>query len=96
LAPAFALPLLPFYFKCFLSKSSSFQAKIDKQINNHRKEKKCKEGRELSFKLSLCPPTFGFHFYPPTFALLFQTISPSIFFFSNKRKEKETKKKRTI
>jgi hypothetical protein len=52
---------------------------------NHREEKKCKEGRELSFKLSFCPFTS---------ALLFQTLSPDIFFFSSRRKEKKTPTKK--
>jgi hypothetical protein len=46
LAPFFALPLLPFCFKPFLLASFYFQAKEKK---NHREEKKCREGRELSF-----------------------------------------------
>jgi hypothetical protein len=68
----FWLSLLPFCFKQFLlASSSSSQAKKkkrNKQRNkNHRKEKKCRDGRELSFKLLLCPLTFGFLpscFYP--------------------------------
>jgi len=83
----FWLPLLPFYFKCFLLASSSFQEK-----KNHREEKKCKEGRELSFKLSLCPFTLCSYFCPLTFALLFQTFYFGIFFFSSIKKEKKRKK----
>ncbi len=55
-----------------------------------KKKKDCKERMELSFKLPICPLTFGSHFYPPTFALLFQTHCFRIFFFSNRRKKKKT------
>jgi hypothetical protein len=54
----------------------------------HRK-KKCREGRELAFKLPFYPLTFGFCFYPPTSALLFQTLSFGIFFFLSKKKKKK-------
>jgi hypothetical protein len=47
----------------------------------------------LAFALPLCPLTFGSRFYPPTFALLFQTLSLGIFFFSSRKKEKKKKKK---
>jgi len=66
----FWFPLLPFYFKCFLLASFSSQTKEKKRKTkkkNHREEKKCKEGREFSFKLPLCPVTFNsrfcLHFY---------------------------------
>jgi hypothetical protein len=49
---------------------------------------------ELFFKLSLCVLTFGFRFCLLTFALLFQTICPSIFFFSSRKKEKQNAKKK--
>jgi len=61
-----------------------------------RKKKKCREGRELSFKLPFCPLTFGSCLCLPTSTLLFQTLSLGIFFFSTRRKEKQTKKKKTI
>jgi hypothetical protein len=48
---------------------------------------------KFTFKLPLYPFTFGSCFYPPAFALPFQTLFPSIFFFSNKRKEKKEKEK---
>jgi preprotein translocase subunit YajC len=57
------------------------------------KKKKCKEGKKFSFKLPLYLLTFGSHFCPPTFALLFQTLSLGIFFFSNRRRKKKQKKK---
>jgi hypothetical protein len=75
----FWLPLLPFCFKRFLLASSSSQ--VEKKKKKKRKKKKCKKGRELSFKLLLCGFTFGSCFCPPTSALLFQTLSPSIFFY---------------
>jgi hypothetical protein len=63
LALASTLPLLPFCFKRFFLASSSFQVE-EKEKKPHKKEKKCKERKELSFKLLLCPLTFGSHFYP--------------------------------
>jgi len=60
----------------------------------HRKENKCREGRELAFKLPLYPFTFGFCFYPPTSALLFQTLSLDIFFSSRRKEKKNIEKKR--
>jgi len=55
-APTFAFLLLPFRFKHFLFASSSSQIeekKKHKGRKNHREEKKCREGRELTFLLSL-------------------------------------------
>ncbi len=54
----------PFFFKHNNKKKTQ-------EKKNHREEKKCKEGKELTFKLPLCPFTFGSHFYPPPFALPF-------------------------
>jgi hypothetical protein len=68
-----------------------FSSRRKEKKKNHREKKKCREGKELSFKLSLCPLTFGSCFYPPTFALLFQTFSPGIFFFSIIKKKKKKK-----
>ncbi len=76
LVPTFAFPLLPFYFKRFLLASSCFQVEGKEKKKNHREEKECKERRELSFKLSLCPLTFSSCFWPPVSALLFETLSP--------------------
>jgi len=90
------LLLLPFCFKCFswhfllLKQKKSTKKQRKKTI---KKKKKCTKTRELSFKLPLCPFTFGSHFYPLPFALLFQMFSPSIFFFSNRRKENHKEKK---
>jgi len=73
---------------------SSKRKKKHKEKKNHRKEKKCKNERELTFKLLLYLLIFGSHTCPPTFALPFQALSPCIFFFSNKRKEKKHIKKK--
>jgi hypothetical protein len=43
----------------FLSKRGKKQRK-----KNHKEEKKCKEGKEVTFKLSLCPLTSSFCFWP--------------------------------
>jgi hypothetical protein len=59
LAPASAFLFLHFYFKCFFLASSSFQVEKKK---NYRKEKICRRRKELTFKLSLCPFTFGSRF----------------------------------
>jgi hypothetical protein len=65
-----------------------------KKKKNHKEEKICREGREFTFKFLFCLLTFVFHFCPPAFALPFQAFSPSIFFFSNKRKEKKRHRKK--
>jgi hypothetical protein len=70
------------------------EKKINQRKKNHREKKKCKEGRELSFKLPFYPLFFGSHFCLPTFALLFQTLSLDMFLFSSRKKEKKTKKKK--
>jgi len=87
LALASALPLLHFRFKHFLLASSSSQAKEKKKNikkKNHSEENKCREERELTFKLPFYPLIFGSYFCPPAFALLFQALSFDIFFFSNR------------
>ncbi len=56
-------------------------------------KKKSREGRELLFKLLFCPLIFGSHFCPLGFALLFQVLSPDIFFFLSKIKKTQRKKK---
>jgi hypothetical protein len=62
LAPASTFPLLPFCFKCFLLAASYSQTKEEEK--NHGEEKKCKEGKEFSFKFMFCPLTFGSRFCP--------------------------------
>jgi hypothetical protein len=79
-----------FFFSCKIKQNKS------KKKKNHGGEKKCREGRVLSFKLPFCLLSFGSHFYPATSALLFQRLSLGIFFFSSRRKRNKTKKKKTI
>jgi len=64
-----------------------------KKTKHTRKQqkKKPREGREITFKLPMCPLTFAF--------LLLLSVSnafPCIFFFSKRRKEKKHKEKKTI
>jgi len=62
---ASAFPFLHFRFMCFLLASFSFQVvrkKKHKEKKNHREEKTCKEGNDLTFKLLLCPFTFDSRF----------------------------------
>jgi hypothetical protein len=69
-------------FQTFFHGIFFFSSKKKNKEENHREEKKCKEGRELrerkelTFKLSLCPLTFGFCFYPHVYAFSFQALSP--------------------
>jgi hypothetical protein len=66
-----------------------------KEDKTHKKttKKKPRKGRELTFKLPFCPLIFGSDICPPTFALSFQVFSLGIFFFSNKEKKTQRKKK---
>jgi hypothetical protein len=73
------------------SSSSQTQRRQNTQENN---KKKPREGRELTFKLLLCPLTFGSHFCPPTIAHLFQTLSFGIFLFSSRKKTKIIEEKK--
>jgi hypothetical protein len=72
LAPTSTFSLLPFCFKHFLLASSSSQAEEKKKTKN----KKCREGKELTFKLSLGLLIFGSRFWPLVSALSFQALSP--------------------
>jgi len=91
LALDFALSLLPFYFKHFILTYSFSQ--IEKK-KNHR-EKKCKERRELTFKISFCPLTFGSCFWLPIFAFSFQAFSPwHLLYLKHKKKKKNKEKKK--
>jgi Na+/H+ antiporter NhaD/arsenite permease-like protein len=75
--------------------SSSFQLQEEKkEKKNHKEEKKCRKGKELSFNLLLCFLIFGSCFYLHTFGLLFQTLFLGIFFFLRKKKKKKKKKHR--
>jgi hypothetical protein len=92
------VPVSTLLFQTFLLASSSFQekGKKNKEKNNHREEKKCREGRELSFKVPLCPFTFSSRFYPPTFALLFQTFSLTSSFSQVEEKKRKTIEKKKM
>jgi len=79
LAPTFAL-----LFQT-LSPSTFF-------FSSKRKEKKCREGKELSFKLLLYPFTLCSCFCPLASTCLFQTLSHGIFFFLNRLKKNKEKK----
>jgi Na+/H+ antiporter NhaD/arsenite permease-like protein len=96
LAPASTFPFLPFFPKGFHRETTYKNPKKKKKKKNHREEKKCRKWMELSFKLLLCPLTFGSHSYLPIVALLFQTLSFDIFLFSSKRKEKKTIEKKNM
>jgi hypothetical protein len=75
----------------------SNRRKKKQKKKNHREEKKCREGRELSFELSLCPLTFGSPFCPPVSLSSFQALfSWHLFFLKQKKKKKNTKKKKAI
>ncbi len=86
----FWLLLLPFCFKHFLLASSSFQAKKRKNKEKKTIEKKINAKKGRSFPLS---SRFALSLLALAFALLFQTFSLGIFFFSSKRKKKTKKKK---
>jgi hypothetical protein len=47
-----------------LASSSSHAEEKKTKKKNHREENKCREGRELSFKLPLCLFTFAFPLLP--------------------------------
>jgi flagellar biosynthesis protein FlhB len=85
--------LLPFCFKHFLLASSSSQAKEEKEKKNHRKEKNAKKGRSLPSSsqsaLSFLVLAFGLMFL----SFRFKRFFLGIFFFSNIKKEKNTKRK---
>jgi len=83
LAPAFTHLFQTLSFGIFF-----FSNRI-KEKENHGEKKNCRKRKEFSFKLLLYPLTFGSRFCPPTSGLLFQTLFPNIFFFSNKRKKKK-------
>jgi len=70
-----------------------FFSNIEKTKHTEKQQKKPKERKELTFKLSLCPLTFGSCVCPPIFAFLFQVLSLGIFLFSSRRGKKNIKKK---
>jgi hypothetical protein len=85
---------LPFCFKHFFLAFSSFQVE-EKKKKTIEKKKKCKEGRELTFKLSFCLLTFDSRFCPPIFAFSIQALSPwHLLLFKQKKKKKTHKEKK--
>jgi hypothetical protein len=97
----FWLPLLPSHFCPSISNAFSWHLLVLKhkkekkqRKKNLKKEKKCKEMKEFTFKLSLCPFTFGSRFWPLVSAFRFKHFLLGIFFFSSRRKKKNTKKKK--
>ncbi len=81
LAATFTLLFQTFFHDIFFF-SNKRKEKQKQRKKNHRKENKCRERRELSFKLALCLLTFGSHFCP---SVSIQTLSLGIFFFSSKK-----------
>ncbi len=93
-ALSFLAPTSTLLFQMFsLLASFSSQTKEKKRKKNHREEKKCREGRELSFKLPFYLFTFDSRFYLPTSTLLFQTLSWHLLVLKQKKK-KITKKRK--
>jgi len=74
--------------------SSRRKEKKRKEKKNDKEEKKCREGKEVTFKLLLYPFIFSSYFCLLASALSFQAFSPDIFFFSNRRKKKKNTKKK--
>jgi hypothetical protein len=70
-----------------------FSNKRKKKKKNHRKELKCRKGRELSFKLLFFPFTFSSHsalsFLTPTFALPFLPFCFKRFFLASSSSQAE-------
>ncbi len=92
---ASAFPFLHFRFMCFLLTSSSFQVvrkKKHKEKKNHREEKTCKEGKELTFKLLLCPLTFDSRFCFLVLHFHFKCFILTSYFYHVEGKKKTTKK----
>jgi len=86
LAPAFALLCQVLSLGIFFF-SSRRKDKKHKEKKNRRKETKCREGKEFTFKLSLCPFIFGSCFCPLAYTLSFQVLLKTI------RKKKTRKRK---
>jgi len=92
LGPTSALPLLPFCFKHFFLASSSSQVEEKKK----NKEKNVGKGRSFPLKSHSALSPFGSHFCPLAFSLLFQTLSPNIFFFSSEKNKNVMKGRLTF
>ncbi len=96
----FQLLLLPSHFCPSVSNTFSLhllllkQKKKENKEKNHKEEKKCREGEALSFKLPLCPLTFGSHFWPLISALLFQALSLQHILFLKQKEKKHKKEKK--
>jgi hypothetical protein len=73
-----------------LSSSSQTQRRQNTKKNQQKKPTK---GRELTFKLPLCPFTFGSRFCPLAFALPFQVLYWHIFLLKQKKKKTHIEKK---
>jgi len=65
--------------------SSRRKEKKNKGKKTIKKKKKSREGKEFTFKLSLCLVTFGSCFWLHVFVLLLQTLFLGMFFFLSKR-----------
>jgi hypothetical protein len=63
-----------------------------KEDKTHKKTTKKNQEKGRSLPSSFC---FAFSLLVPVSTFLFQTLSPSIFFFSSKKIEKNTKKKKS-
>jgi hypothetical protein len=95
---ASAFPFLHFYFMCFLLASSSFQIvrkKNTKKKKTIEKKKTCKKGKELTFKLLLCPLTFDsrFCFLVLHFHFKCFILTSSFYQVEGKKKNHREKKK---
>ncbi len=93
--------LLPSHLCPFISNTFSWHLLLLKQKKrkktkkkNHREEKNAKKRRSFPLKSHSALSPFGSHFWLLTYALLFQTLSPDIFFFSSKKKQKNKKNHR--
>jgi hypothetical protein len=81
--------------------TSSSQAKEKKRKHegkkNHREEKICKEGRELTFKGAyLQAPALTFHFWLPLLPFRFKHFFLVSSSFQREERKKNTEKKKTI
>jgi len=95
--PVFALPFHVLSLNIFFLSSS--KKKKTQRKKNHREEKTCKEGKELTFKLLLCPLTFDSHFCFLVLHFHFKCFILTSFFYQvegkkNHREKKNAKKGR--
>jgi len=92
----FWLPLLPFRFCISISNAFSWHLLLFKQKKTKKqkkkpieKEKNAKKGRNLPLS-----SRYALSFLASASVFSFQALSPSIFLFSNKRKKKNTQRKK--